>query len=183
LGTSARRSKAQWILITELHVEAQPFCVARVLDWIQDDSSGLMGAPITTFSKFRNRVGRMESLLFEAASRGWNDIDHWNNVRLRGTVLRTRSFLEAGGFDARYELACDIAFGLEAGKQGHKFGRIASAHAYHWEDQEPCIEDAGNLREVLEAVLSARRKSFWHNGCCRSLRGSRGLGRIVTYLA
>src|SRR4029079_6241630 len=122
----ARKAEAPWILVTESHVEARPDCLARVLDWIREDSSGLMGAPIKAFSKFRTRMGRMESYLYRAASQGWDDSDHWHDVRVRGTVLRTRFFLEAGGFDTRYELACDVAFGLEAGKQGYKFGRIAS---------------------------------------------------------
>ena len=134
INACAREAKAPWILVTELHVEARPDCIARVLDWIREDSIGLMGAPIKTFSKFRNRIGRMESSLYEAASQGWDDSSHWHNVRIRGTALRTRFFLETGGFDARYELACDIAFGLEAGRQGCKFGRIASAHADHWEN-------------------------------------------------
>lgn len=141
VNACAKCAQGAWILITELHVEARPNCLSRVLAWIQHDSEGLAGAPIETSSKSRTLAGRMESALYQTASQGWNDPTHWHNVRVRGTVLRRRFFLKRGGFDPRYELACDIAFGLEALKDGHRFGRITPVCANHWENQ--------NLRSVF----------------------------------
>ena len=80
----------------------------------------------------------MESALYQAASKGWDEPTHWHGVRLRGTVLRRCFFLQRGGFNPQYELACDVAFGLEAQKDGHRFGRITPLHpaADHWENTD-----------------------------------------------
>ena len=134
INACARHARAPWILITELHVEARPDCLLRILAWIQDQSEGLAGAPIEIFSKHQTLAGRMESALYQAASHGWHDPTHWHGVRVRGTALRRRFFLDRGGFNPQYELACDIAFGLEALKDGHRFGRVTPICADHWEN-------------------------------------------------
>lgn len=134
INACARQALGDWVLVTELHVEARPDCLSRVLAWIQNDSEGFAGAPVETVSKFHGLAGSMESALYEAASRGWNHPEHWHNVRVRGTVIKRSFFLERGGFNPRYELACDIAFGLEASNDGYRFGRITPVCAEHWEN-------------------------------------------------
>jgi hypothetical protein len=188
LHAAARKSDSQWLLLTENHCEADPACLATVVDALESepevDALNLDHHHIT-----ENRSGELAAQWFDRVYDDWARPERWtkdSRLNLVGFVINRRVYDQAGGLKDEYG---DFAMGLLSARLHemrarieHAPARILHVHTHIREHHEHSVDYArgeclARSREDDEFL----ERYFGHGGVLRNrLRYRPELARRAT---
>ena len=149
---AARTSEAEILIFTEAHCLADRDCVGELVGLIA--AGEFVGACSTTVGIADNAYARLDQRLFDEGFREACRPGEWRKVWPHGFAIRRDAFLEAGGFEDRYEYFGEQLLAARLHRRGQRLGYAEDAVVEHHFGTE--------LREVLDHVESATRgRELW----------------------
>lgn len=146
LGVS--HAKAEWVLITEPHVVASADCLSELMRTVTQ--SHLEGACVHTVpAEDENWVAECESRMYASDLEVLSNPHDWRKITKRGTLFRRRTFLDAGGFPAKYGAYSEMVLAEKLSQQGHRLGFVARATIRHY--------NSTDLQELLDYIWDYRQ--------------------------
>ena len=126
---AARASFGRILLFSEPHCLADPDCAAQVLQYFSEHDHD--GACLRSAGLARNTLARLEEKLFDGGFAEFRREGDWRKVIMRGVALRRESYLEAGGFQHRYNRFAEWALAARLHSTGRRMGFISGASVRH----------------------------------------------------
>lgn len=126
-----REARAPIIFVTELHCIAEDDCLEQVHSYLAENED-LAGACVKTYGGCPNTFAKVEETLFDGYFKGWSSPESWMKVLLRGFAIRKNVYLDAGGFDPRYNRFADTLLGAKLHKAGYRLGYAEKARLEHF---------------------------------------------------
>jgi hypothetical protein len=125
---AAAKADTPWLLLTENHCEADPACLATVVDALESDPE-VDALTMEHGHITENRAGELAAQWFERVYEDWSRPERWTKEhRLNpvGCVVNRRAYEEAGGINARYG---DFSMALLSARLHERRARIGHAPA------------------------------------------------------
>src|SRR5690349_22188364 len=119
----ARAAAGRWLLFTEAHTVAEPGCLSSLLAYLSENEARYSGACIRSLGTgSANAVARCEQRWYADGFREWSREGDWRKVTIRGFAIRRDVYLDAGGFQHRFECFAETAFAATLAEGGHRLG-------------------------------------------------------------
>jgi predicted dehydrogenase len=128
-NAGARQARGRWLLLSEAHCEADPYCLEELLAYV--DRHAVDGACVRSVGGIRNRFAKLEERLFEEGFREWSRPSDWRKVILRGILLRRADFLQRGGFEVRFSRFAEWLLASDLHRTGIRLGFASGAIVKH----------------------------------------------------
>jgi glycosyl transferase family 2 len=132
----AERADADWIVLTEAHVLADPGCLASVtaeLERAPDlDAAQLVAGDHVRPSPFAELLAEWFDSVFER----WEEPGEWKRLSFFGTAIRRTAYLDAGTVNDVYGLFSPALLSATLDAGGAQVGRFAGARVVHIADEE-----------------------------------------------
>lgn len=130
-NAGAQAARADLLLFTESHVQAEPDCAAQVL-------AGMAGgeldvAALASGGINQNRLAAQEQTIYEEALAA-RIAGGWNLCTVRGFVVSRAAFARSGGFQACYGHFAELLLGATFKSQGARLGYLPKARIEHFND-------------------------------------------------
>ena len=147
----ARQARGTWLMFTEPHCQAQPECLAELLQHIEH--TGDAGACVRTLpTEEVSRVARMEARMYLADAELWTAPDNWRKFTKRGFFLRRSAYESVGGLDFHRLRYAEITLAAKLHDAGHRLGFAPQAAITHY--------NSPHLGELLGYVWEYRRQEL-----------------------
>lgn len=149
-GSLAARAKL--LFFTEAHCEAEPGCIAALLDYFsQGGPGGLAQARSASACEFAEFEGDFYS---EMAAQ-WSQSEDWRKVGMRGFAIRLEIFERAGGWSWRHGLFAERLMAGALAGQGVKLDYISGAQVLHY-NAETWPELESSIRNFTRGECAGR---------------------------
>jgi hypothetical protein len=145
-----RAAGGRWLLFTEAHTVAEPDCLSSLVAYLSANESRYSGACIRSFGTgSANAVARCEQRWYADGFEEWSREGDWRKVTIRGFAIRRDDYLEAGGFEHRFECFAETAFAATLAERGHRLGYAEGSAVKHY--------DATKIAPLLRYVREYRQ--------------------------
>jgi len=157
----AREAKGKYLFFTEPHCIAEPEAVTQIIHFFQTKSN-LDGFCARSMPIIRNSIGKMEMQMYEKGFVDWSKEDHWVKVILRGFGIRRESYLNAGGYDFKYDRFSEWLLAATLHHKGYRLGYAPGVGVHH-------------LYSDSFSLLAPFIKSFTEGECFYRLTGDQDI--------
>jgi hypothetical protein len=132
----AERAGADWLVLTEAHVLADPGCLASVMAELEQapelDAAQLVAADHVRPTRFAELLAEW----FDAVFDRWEEPGEWKRLSFFGTAIRRAVYLDAGTVNDDYGLFSPAVLSATLDAGGAQVGRFAEARVAHIADEE-----------------------------------------------
>jgi GT2 family glycosyltransferase len=159
----AREARGRWLLFTEAHTVAEPDCLSSLLAYLSANEHRYAGACIRSFGDgSANPVARCEQRWYADGFKEWSREGDWRKVTIRGFAIRRDAYLDAGGFEHRFQCFAETAFAATLAERGHALGYAADAAVKHYDatDVAPLLRYVREYRENELAYRATRPADY-----------------------
>ncbi len=127
----ARACSAPLLLLTEDHCVADAHCVEKALEFMRQrpelDGGFLAGGHIN-----RTLFAQVEQQAYEQLfAEHWSRDEHWDKVRIRGTMLTKDAYFGAGGLPNDNHHFAETLLSARLYSGGYRLGYVADALVHH----------------------------------------------------
>src|SRR2546423_1945083 len=158
----AERAGADWLVLTEAHVLADPGCLAAVAAELEA-SPDLDAAQLVAHDHVRpTPFAELLAEWFDAVFERWAQPGEWKRLSFFGTAIRRSAYLDAGTVDDAYGLFSPALLSATLDARGAGVGSLAEARVVHMADEEITehLEHPSDFARG-ECVLRAERDSVF----------------------
>ncbi len=128
-----RETECEWVLLTEPHCIAEPFCLQQLLKYLDD--TGLDGACLRSIpGNDANRFARQEHRAYREGFQFWSLEGDWRKVILRGLAMRRKDYIEVGGFECEFGRFAEWALAAALHKHGTRLGYASGSAVIHYDN-------------------------------------------------
>jgi hypothetical protein len=132
----AKRAGAEWLVLTEAHVLADPGCLAAVAAELEA-SPGLDAAQLVADDHVRpTRFAELLAEWFDEVFARWEQPGEWKRLSFFGTAIRRSAYLDAATVNDAYGLFSPALLSAMLDARGARVGRFADARVAHIADDE-----------------------------------------------
>jgi hypothetical protein len=161
----AGRAGAEWLVLTEAHVLADPGCLAAVAAGLEA-SPDLDAAQLVADDHVRpTRFAELLADWFDAVFERWEQPGEWKRLSFFGTAIRRSAYLDAATVNDAYGLFSPALLSATLDARGARVGRFAEARVVHIADDE-ITEHHEHTSDFArgECVLRAERDAVFCEG-------------------
>ena len=132
----AERAGADWLVLTEAHVLADPGCLQSVVAELEAapdlDAAQLVAGDHVRPTRFAEILAEWFDTVFER----WEQPGEWTRLSFFGTAIRRSVYLDAGVVNDDHGLFSPALLSATLDAQGARIGRFADARVAHIADDE-----------------------------------------------
>ena len=161
----AERAGADWLVLTEAHVLADPGCLASVAAELEK-SPDLDAAQLVADDHVRpTRFAELLAEWFDAVFERWEEPGQWKRLSFFGTAIRRSAYLDVATVNDAYGLFSPALLSATLDARGARVGRFAEARVVHIADEE-ITEHHEHTSDYVrgECVLRAERDAVFCEG-------------------
>ncbi len=153
----AQRAGADWLVLTEAHVLADPGCMAAVaagIDGSPDlDAAQLVAADHVRLSRFADLLAEWFDAVFER----WAEPGEWKRLSFFGTAIRRSVYLDAGVVSDDHGLFSPALLSATLDAGGAHVGHFGDARIAHIADEE-IVEHHEHTEDFARGECVARSR-------------------------
>jgi hypothetical protein len=132
----AERAGADWLVLTEAHVLADPGCLAAVAADLEE-SPELEAAQLIAGDHVRpSPFAEILAEWFDAVFERWEQPGEWKRLSFFGTAIRRSAYLDAATVNDGYGLFSPALLSATLDARGARVGRFTEARVAHIADEE-----------------------------------------------